>query len=58
MMNTIKKAMLTDDIKQMLIKKGLGDVDIAADYGAGGDRVISELKSKGIKGIRKSVERR
>ncbi|HGZ3276350.1 TPA: PBSX family phage terminase large subunit, partial [Staphylococcus aureus] len=51
-----KKAMLTDDIKQMLIKKGLGDVDIAADYGAGGDRVISELKSKGIKGIRKALK--
>ncbi|UXR79045.1 PBSX family phage terminase large subunit [Staphylococcus sp. IVB6227] len=49
-----QKGMLTDEIKKMLIDKKLDNVDIAADYGSGGDRLIAELKSKGINGIRKA----
>lgn len=49
-----EKGMLTDEIKQVLINKELDNVDISADHGAGGDRLIVELRSKGIKGIRRA----
>ncbi len=51
-----EKGMLTDDIKNLIIAKGLEKVDIAADYGSGGDRLIAELRSKGIKGIRRALK--
>lgn len=51
-----EKGMLTDEIKEMLMNKGLENANISADYGSGGDRLIAELKSKGINGIRRAIK--
>lgn len=48
--------MKTDEIKQMIIDKDLQHAEISADYGAGGDRLIAELRSKGISKIKRAMK--
>ena len=49
-----KQHMLTDEIFKWLYVNGYQQGDIRADYANGGDRMIQELKNKGIKGIKRA----
>ncbi|MBS0941306.1 PBSX family phage terminase large subunit [Leuconostoc mesenteroides] len=49
-----KQHMLTDEIFKWLYVNGYQQGDIGADYANGGDRMIQELKNKGIKGIKRA----
>lgn len=49
-----KQQMLTDEIFKWLYANGYQQGDIRADYANGGDRMIQELKNKGIKGIKRA----
>lgn len=49
-----KQHMLTDEIFKWLYVNGYQQADIRADYANGGDRMIQELKNKGIKGIKRA----
>ena len=40
----------------MIIDKDLQHAEISADYGAGGDRLIAELRSKGISKIKRAMK--
>lgn len=49
-----KQHMLTDEIFKWLYVNGYQQGDIRADYANGGDRMIQELKNKGIKGMKRA----
>lgn len=49
-----KQHMLTDEIFKWLFVNGYQQGDIRADYANGGDRMIQELKNKGIKGMKRA----
>ncbi|MCT4382774.1 PBSX family phage terminase large subunit [Leuconostoc suionicum] len=49
-----KQHMLTDEIFKWLYVNGYQQSDIRADYANGGDRMIQELKNKGIKGMKRA----
>ncbi|MGR8824434.1 PBSX family phage terminase large subunit [Leuconostoc mesenteroides] len=49
-----KQHMLTDEIFKWLYVNGYQQGDIRADYANGGDRMIQELKNKGIKDIKRA----
>lgn len=49
-----KQHMLTDEIFKWLYVNGYQQGDIRADYANGGDRMIQELKNKGIKDMKRA----